>query len=313
MALVHRMHFEAQTRPEDAAALFQHSIDFVQIETFSYCNRRCSYCPNAFIDRLSHKSHLDPALFARILADLRSIGYSKSVILSNYNEPLSDRIILDHIRQVREALPQCKILLFSNGDYLNPAYLDDLAEAGLSHLVISLHPQPGAHFDQLVALDRIAQLCLRTGIAAKFESFDPRNVSVVFPHPKVNVAIIHRDYEHYGVDRAGLVGSLRLPEPRTKPCLIPFGYFYVDYLGNVTACCHIRSDAPEHKDYVLANVADHASIFDIYAGPLMASWRRHLITDEVKKPPCDGCADIWSDDIYAQARARWADISKSLP
>ena len=38
---------------------FKESLKFIEIEIFSYCNRKCWFCPNSFVDRISH-NHLMP-------------------------------------------------------------------------------------------------------------------------------------------------------------------------------------------------------------------------------------------------------------
>ena len=44
------------TAGDDAKALFKTHVSNVEIETFSYCNRVCGYCPNATHDRRSFKT-----------------------------------------------------------------------------------------------------------------------------------------------------------------------------------------------------------------------------------------------------------------
>ena len=42
---------------------------------------------------------------------------------------------------------------------------------------------------------------------------------------------------------------------RDYPCLDPAYFLAIDYDGSVMPCCQMRHDNPEHKDFILGNVA----------------------------------------------------------
>ena len=56
-------------------------FDGISIETTTYCNRRCSYCPNSTFDRGEKKNEklMEVWLFKKIIDELRDIKY-KSII-----------------------------------------------------------------------------------------------------------------------------------------------------------------------------------------------------------------------------------------
>ncbi len=128
---------------ESAKALFARSVERIEVETHSYCNRRCDYCPNAVGDRLGENKRLPDDLWFLLLENLREIDYASNFIFTSYNEPLSDRIILQRIREAREHIPRARTMIYTNGDYLKPAYLAELAQAGLDYVHISIHTRPG--------------------------------------------------------------------------------------------------------------------------------------------------------------------------
>jgi len=73
------------------------------------------------------------------------------------------------------------------------------------------------------------------------------------------------------------------------PCREPFESFVLDYTGKVMPCCNLRSDFPEHQDFVVGDMLDEdLSIFDIYAGRL-AAWRKSMVGFEAKDSPCTTC------------------------
>lgn len=122
-----------------AQQLFKNIVFDITIETSSYCNRRCFYCPNSLHDRISKQVLLDSELFERLVGDLGSIDYSRRIQLGYYNEPLADPTIVDKVGRLRSALPGAFISIFSNGDYADEELLARLRAAGLNELSISLH------------------------------------------------------------------------------------------------------------------------------------------------------------------------------
>src|SRR5690349_18554860 len=123
-------HFRFDLPQDEAVRLFREHVELIEFETTSYCNRTCSFCPNSFIDRLSEKLTMPEATWQTILSGLRDVDYSGSVVWSRYSEPLSERRIIERIREVRRAAPAARICINSNGDYLDADYLQELEEAG---------------------------------------------------------------------------------------------------------------------------------------------------------------------------------------
>ena len=103
-------HFRYISDSRQAAALFKASVRLIEIEIHSYCNRTCDFCPNSFLDRRSHKTVLDPALYSKIMDDLASIDYRGVITYSRYNEPTSDRpLFIERLREARAKLPNAQL------------------------------------------------------------------------------------------------------------------------------------------------------------------------------------------------------------
>jgi hypothetical protein len=64
----------------------------LDIETTTYCNRRCSYCPNSVFERSLRKNEhlMAPALFRKIVDELADISFKGSLSPHLYGEPLTD-------------------------------------------------------------------------------------------------------------------------------------------------------------------------------------------------------------------------------
>ncbi len=282
--------FSGLTDPDRARALFRRNVQRVEVETHSYCNRRCGYCPNAAGDRLGPNVRMAEALYARIVGDLASIGFSGALVLSHYNEPLADRSIVARIAQARAALPGAQILIYTNGDYLTPALVDDLAQAGLSYMHLSIHMRPDDIYSDLYAIDRISEICARIGRPVKMKAVRGGEfMTGRIPHGSIDIEIRALNYWKTGQDRGGLIAGMDRPANRTAPCFFPFAHFYVGYTGDVVPCCHLRGDTPAHAPYVTAKVQADAPIFLAYASEAAARWRRSMTGRKLRAAPCATC------------------------
>lgn len=283
-------HFRSELPPDDARSLFACSVRYVEIECFSYCNRRCHFCPNATIPQRQDKAgnrHMPEELYLRILDDLASIGYRGEIQFGRYNEPFSDRSILDRISQARERLPMAYLYSHTNTDFLTPAYLDEIAGAGLDGLELQVYLGNGDRYDESEMLARRKQILRRLGLSllttvCSSPGFRHQHVT---DYSRMQVRIDCRNFDAIGTDRGGLVQIQQ--RPRVAPCLIPFKSMYIDHDGSVVPCCNIRSDVPEHEPYVVSRLHDGASIFDAYVA--LHGWRLGLMRFGEKSGPCATC------------------------
>lgn len=274
--------------------LFSHSVQQIEIETHSYCNRTCWFCPNSYIDRRSANHRMDEALYLRIMADLASIRYRGSITFSRYEEPLADRIILTRIRQARSACPHAEIFTHTNGDYLTRPYVDELHDAGLNKLRVQVYGQNDDHSfddDEVIARmeKRMADLDL------PFEFFDqvPGHHHAARHYysdkPTMEVLFEANNFAAMGLDRGQTV-PIRQDYQRSAPCWLPFTALYIDWDGHIVPCCNIRSDEPRHAAYIVDDLSTGRSIFQAYADSALVDWRNALKDEGPKKPPCNTCS-----------------------
>jgi len=194
-------------------------------------------------------------------------------------------------------MPKAQLWIYSNGDYLNAGYLDELAAAGLDVLSISVHLNQREKFNVLTMLNKFSELTVRMGCPAIFnELVVDKHVLAQVRHPKLTVEIRGINFFESGTNRGNLVKGIKVLPPRTTPCYFPFAHFYVGYTGNIVPCCHIRSDAPDHQKYLIGHVGDFESIYQAYASQKAVAWRRHLISFEEKMEPCRSCSVAFLSD-----------------
>ena len=303
--------FRELTDPVLQRQIFAANIVRVEVETHSYCNRRCDYCPNVIGDRLGPNVRMAPEIYAKLLSGLAEVGFAGGFVLNSYNEPLYDRAILDRIAEARAALPKARLMIYTNGDYLTPGYVTDLAAAGLNYCHVSIHLKQGDRYTEAYVLNRIAEIAHRTGLQARFDQIVPgSHIIARFDTPLLMMETRALNFAKHGNDRGGLLPDLSPKAARTEPCSFVFNHFHIGYTGNVVPCCHIRSDRPEHAQHVIGNLGRAASIFDIAFSARAAVWRRAMLDEAEKTGPCATCtaAFIGGDarrKFFAEAHARF--------
>lgn len=273
-----------------ARAIFSKSIERVELETHSYCNRRCSYCPNVVGDRIGPNQFMPADIWEKILSGLGDIDYRNCLVLNYYNEPLADLSILDRIREARARVPNCRIMIYSNGDYLEPALIDQLADAGLDYLHISIHLKRGDQYSDLYVVNRINEISVRMGISAQIHTLRSQDFAIAkAPHRKMEIEVRGINFYRHGTDRGGLIDDIHTQAKRKDPCFFPFAHFVIGYNGQLAPCCHIRSDRPEHEGYTYGNLRDYETIYHAFLSGPGAAWRRELVGTQEKRSPCDTC------------------------
>jgi hypothetical protein len=283
-------HFQPIADRDEAVRLFQWSVSMVEIEVFSYCNRICWFCPNSIIDRRSTTQYMSEALYEQILAQLAEVEYRGTISYSRYNEPLADRIILRRLAQARAQLPGALLHTNSNGDYLTPAYLDDLAAAGLGSLSIQIYLGNDDRYDHERMRTRLHQVIDKLALPATITVDEPDSwLEASADSHGLRLRLYARNFERNGCSRGDSV-PVHQAFRRTSPCLSPFYHVYIDFNGSVMPCCNLRSDVAAHADAIVANLHHDPDLFLVYANATLAAWRRSLVGFGEKRGHCASCA-----------------------
>ena len=309
-------HLLPQADMEVCKALFKTAVRLVEVETHSYCNRTCWFCPNSSIDRRSERHYLPEPVFLQLIDDLHSIDYAGRLSFSRYNEPFADPIVEVRLRQTRQRLPRSSLIAYSNGDYLNPTRLKELAELGLDDLQIGIYlpdeiewtPPRAEHFLQR-ALHRLELApSQRREIPCQRIAYQARVATLA-------ITVFCPNYARYGTDRGGTVEGTRQLTRRLSPCFYTVTDVYIDYNGALMPCCHLRSDVPEHKSCSLGVLDDRpGSIFRGYGSATAARWREGMCGFGAKTGPCAHCtARPWSEGLAGKATFNLAVARRSIP
>lgn len=277
--------------------LFKNFVKRVVIETSSYCNRRCIFCPNSDGSRLSAHRMMPQEMFVSIIGELAEIEYDRVILFHLYNEPLANPAIYQQIALARQRLPNARLSFNTNGDYIRPETLGKLVAAGLSSLHISIYGPGHGIFDPEYVHERVADMAATCGLgresATWINQLECRAMGVYSEGKvKLPITIQARNFSVAGYDRGGLVEVSEPTPDRMMPCPSPFDEVLLTWDGTAVPCCNIVGDKPEHHPFTVGSIGDLGSIFRIYADGPQVDWRRGLLRFGRQRGPCAQCTRL---------------------
>jgi MoaA/NifB/PqqE/SkfB family radical SAM enzyme len=290
--IISTLHFRDLQDDRLKQEAFRQGVYYIDVETSSQCNRKCNYCPNSVNDRLSLNYFMPESIYSYFISDLNLIDYAGDLHFVGYNEPmlhLGD--LVGRIGLARKRLPRARLVVFTNGDYLKKAELEQLVAVGVDELIISVHLPVGRAYTDNEIFNRINKIAkrLETPIVPKHYIKDV-TISARLDHPRIEINIRQTDYDHLGSNRAGTLDDIgQKLDVRTAACLMPIYQFIIGHKGAVVPCCVMVSDDPRNANYILGNISRKSTIFDIYSSRSFVEWRRGLFNLGPKAAPCDKC------------------------
>ena len=239
-------------------------FDAIALETTTYCNFRCTFCPNSKHDRglEENKKDMDTEMFKRIVDELAAYNYKGSFFLHYYGEPLTDSRLPELVKYVRDKLPRSKIKINSNGSLLTIELYKRLIEAGINHFHITQYAD-------------IMVLNMR-----KLFSFLKEN-------PDYPDKIIYRRFgENMTVYNRG--GELEVGDVSDQRpiCAYPNYTLQVDYNGDVLICCN-----DYHSSIPMGNV-ENEKLIDIWNKPRFKKIRSEVRNKIYNLELCKKCVGI---------------------
>lgn len=268
--------------------IFKAYVHLVEIETHARCNRTCSFCPNVIVGRSHNQTLTDAEMLNRVFKELGSINYAGQIKVARYSEPLANPILCERIASARTLVPHAQLAIVTNTDYLTPAELVRLREAGLNVVYMSIYLKSNERWTLELAQaysERLAKR-LSTWIVSKQET--SVSLHCVYYYKGLSLFSACMNFNKYGTDRGGSIERYT-KQQRLGPCREPFETLVIDYTGSIMPCCNLRSDSTQHRDFVVGDLSvPGTSIFDVYTGRLSA-WRCSLVKFGVKAFPCTTC------------------------
>lgn len=109
-------------------------VERLHIELTSFCNFSCEFCPDSRMQR--KRGFMDFDMLKDILSEVKEEGIAKSVFFHVMGEPLLYPKLLDAISYAKgKDISTC---VTTNGGLLTTEYLNNMAQAGLSTIILSL-------------------------------------------------------------------------------------------------------------------------------------------------------------------------------
>lgn len=261
--------------------IFNEYVQEISIETSTFCNRKCVYCPNSKYPR--RQRLMEQELYLKILKEMQDIDYRGIFSLSLHNEPLADKDILKRIRLVKEYCPYSYVRMNSNGDYLTREFLDELDAAGLNEILITRHMDGDGEYTDEAAKEKLNNFFDKLGIDWTItKMISMHNISCDLIYKGIRLLVVTNNWVEDGNDRGGVIESLSIKD-RVQPCCVPFREVYIDVDGSIIFCCNIFVNKKS-----LSNISD-CSIVDTFFSDDMVDIRRGLFSWGDKGKPCNTC------------------------
>ena len=217
-------------------------LRLVEIELHSYCNRRCNWCPNSYIDRKSKIEWLNYNVFTALLQELKVNGYEGKFSFSRYNEPFSNTEELrDAMQLVKHYFPDTTIVSNTNGDYINEQILQTML---VDELTIMDYDYKGKDF----VLQQLQKWNVSDIIEYDHYFVGKYNEkTILYYYSWLETANIS--------DRGGNLTEYSKIK-REAPCYEPLYFIGINYDGTVSPCCNVRNDCKNQKKYILGDLKE---------------------------------------------------------
>ncbi len=247
-------------------------LRLIEIELFSYCNRKCSWCPNFIIDRSTNVNQQYD--INSLIGELYNNNYKGYISFSRYNEPFYDANILNEtILKFKEKLPYCTYISNTNGDFLNKNILQSCE---LDEITIMDYDNKGFSY----AISKMDIL----GI--KFEKFES---NIIYGQCNDIKVCYYTNFNlNYNISsRGGFLSQYN--NVRTDICDEPKYFIGINYDGSVSPCCNVRNDIDEHKNYIIGNL-NNSSLINILNSNERLEFIKNCNEGNYKKgSPCVYC------------------------
>lgn len=239
-------------------------FEVISLETTTYCNLQCSFCPNSKYERGLKKNEklMDEKLFKKIINELNKIGYRGKVELYSYGEPLTDKRLSKLVNYTKYKLPKAYIEINSNGFLLTLKVYHKLIKNGLNRINIT-----------------------------QYGGVMPPNTKKVLKylkeHPNEKNIIKYRIQNTCELsNRGGEIELNKSPNYERPICGYPNSAQTIDYNGNWVLCCN-----DYHSSIKFGNLRKE-SLIEVWNKSYFKKLRRELKKKVYKLSICKKCVGL---------------------
>lgn len=266
----------------------------ISIETLSFCNRTCSFCPLHWGQEERGRKRMTDVLYMKILTELGILQFSGVAQMFLLSEPTIDKSMLDKLRLLRSYCPKVTTYASSNGDVFDAvlkksgmdaavAKVIEYYEAGLTVLNLNIYDEGPEQAERFTLL---TQTLLASGVkwsTNKYRKHNPRGRFMALTDMRLEQN-----------DNQGLTNTLyiKTKEERktiTAPqihCARTQRHLVIEFDGNVPICCAI--DVTDKSLPSMGNI-NSQSLLEVWNGEAMNKYRWFTQQKRRVLPGCDTC------------------------
>jgi hypothetical protein len=262
----------------------------IQIQTVSWCNRSCAFCPSGTFP--VPKTFMSLEVYHRIIDQLHDLHFAGRISPYLMNESLLDKRLPALIAYARERCPDSWIAINTNGDALSETLICRLFEAGLNCMDVNAYDHPAQYATYVALTQGVASR--RHDITWSTGYLDPTFNAPDLPR---RMKILHcRDMTSWETrfraklstpdlnNRAGNVPAARLPvAPLALGCERPFLQMYINYLGHAVLCCN------DWRFEVVMGDTATSTLREIWTNDKYQAYRANLQRQNRAMPLCATC------------------------
>ena len=213
---------------------FNSMFKVIEFETTSYCNRKCEYCPNMDYERFGDDEDffMKDEVFKSLIKQLVELNFKGLISPHLYGEPMSDHRMLDWSKYIKLNLPNARLKIVTNGDFLNQNNFNDFIKAGVDIFYISKHSK-----------------LLKKPCRDLLENLDSKTLK-----KHVLVQDFFGDYYENQKMFTNRGGSIGLDEGNEKKAPVNCSYAtypVINTYGDLILCCQ-----DFHNKYIFGNIMD---------------------------------------------------------
>ncbi len=267
----------------------------VHIETFAYCNAKCTFCPYPTMERQGDK--MPDALIDKIIDDLKQIPANVPFNIAPFkvNEPFLDKRIFSVCAKINDQLPNASIRLFTNGSPLTANIVEKISGVRkVVHLWISLNEVEAEAYEKLMQLPLEKTL-------AKLDALHDLVRNGGFPHPvtisrvtdgserdRVFRTFVEQRYplfKPFMIGAGNWTGQVKAGAGRPVPGTGCWRWFEISIMasGKVALCC-----MDGEGKHVIGDV-NTQTVLGVYNSPGYRKMRKYTFPRKAAAAPCDTC------------------------
>lgn len=221
----------------------------VQIETTSYCNAKCKFCPNVSLKR--KKNIMSDEVFEKILDRIEEEKINVATFILHLNgEPLIDSKIFDRIQRIKNRFPKgIKVRFTTNFSLADAEIIEKIFECGLDEITCSLNSIDAEEYEDIMGLkyDKTINNIMHL-LAAKEEKKSNLKINLSIVETKDNKSEVEVFRKRYG-DKANIRvmqlgewvdsnSNVKINNSKNKDvCSILYRTINVLSNGNYALCC----------------------------------------------------------------------------